>query len=351
MAPTSLKTALLNVYGNLDLSLGIVRSLFNDFYKQNQDFYKSHPSIFPYGSIRALLTILEWPPFYERLDDYPDEGEPGWSEEVQGVTHDGENWFFAQNPNDAPKLWKFPVGHDLDQDVEGSNPSSGISNVGLPPSLSEYIHAGDIDYYDGHIYVPLQFGQPRKIAVYDAQSLDFIAAGDLEANGTAAWCAISPLNGLLYESKFYESDESSSDTTVSVYQRHLKANGLTLTYQGEFELFDSNGSKIILKRIQGGAFSKNGHLYLVSDSKDDNAGIYGFDMISGRKRFYQNISYDWNWPELEELEGITIWDLASRGAPSIHGQIHVILLDNDIHDDDNIYFLHFRVSGAAQDKI
>jgi hypothetical protein len=175
------------------------------------------------------------------------------------VTHDGENWFFTQNPDDAPKLWKFPVGHDLDEDVDGSNPSSGISNVGLPSSLSGYIHAGDIDYYDGHIYVPLQFGQPRKVAVYDAQSLDFIAAGDLEANGTAAWCAISPLNGLLYESKFYESDESSSDTTVSVYQRHLQANGLTLTYQGEFELFDSNGSKIILKRIQGEAFSKNGH--------------------------------------------------------------------------------------------
>jgi hypothetical protein len=41
----------------------------------------------------------------------------------------------------------------------------------------------------------------------------------------------------------------------------------------------------------------------------------------------------------EEPEGITIWDLGDGRAPRITGQLHVLLLDNEVYDD--IYLKHY----------
>ncbi|HXW11747.1 MAG TPA: hypothetical protein VD694_03220 [Nitrososphaeraceae archaeon] len=61
------------------------------------------------------------------------------------------------------------------------------------------------------------------------------------------------------------------------------------------------------------------------------------------------VPYDPSYLEKEELEGITIWDADVNGtAPFIEGQIHLIMLDNDVSPDD-IYFKHFRVT--EKDKI
>ena len=38
-----------------------------------------------------------------------------------------------------------------------------------------------------------------------------------------------------------------------------------------------------------------------------------------------------------------MFPLASDVAPSITGQIHVVMLDNDWWNDDDLYFKHFRL--------
>ena len=50
----------------------------------------------------------------------------------------------------------------------------------------------------------------------------------------------------------------------------------------------------------------------------------------------------------EEIEGLTIWDLDDGRAPSIEGQVHVILLDNDTLFNDDFYFKHMRATTLSK---
>lgn len=347
MSVISVRDAWWSRYGPLDLSQGLLGAVLNPF-------WQTHRQAFPYRSIKTLLADAAWPKHYEYVGDYPDASALGWTKEVQGVTHDASHWFFTQNPDDQPRLWKFPLYHDLAAKVEGADPNKGILITGLPASLHGYHHFGDLDYYQGHLYISLQGkGRPPKIVVYDAQTLDFVAAADLPGPGGGAWCAVNPINGFLYGSRFYELEENPTELTLSVYEPTFQESTFKLTYLGEIELFDANGAKIVLKRLQGGVFSQRGHLYLVSDNQDAVAqgGIWGFEMVRGRRTFHHSVSYLPDFPDYEELEGITIWDLDATGAPNIGGQIHLIMLDNDAGDNDDIYLKHFRVNAVDRDKV
>src|SRR4030095_2699791 len=56
-------------------------------------------------------------------------------------------------------------------------------------------------------------------------------------------------------------------------------------------------------------------------------------------------AYEFNTTNLEEPEGLTFWDLDADGrAPGLRGQLHVVLLDNDITNDDDAYVKHYRLS-------
>jgi hypothetical protein len=49
----------------------------------------------------------------------------------------------------------------------------------------------------------------------------------------------------------------------------------------------------------------------------------------------------------EEPEGLTLWDLDDGRAPNIHGQLHVLLLDND-DSADEVYIKHYGAGSVAQ---
>ena len=47
----------------------------------------------------------------------------------------------------------------------------------------------------------------------------------------------------------------------------------------------------------------------------------------------------------EEPEGLTFWDLDADGrAPGLRGQLHAVLLDNDLLTADDVYVKHYRLS-------
>jgi hypothetical protein len=353
----SVKTAIKNIFPMIDLRKGIKGSLLHDFYNK-------YPKTFPYKkSVRSLLKALEWPKpeNYETILEYPEGVTFDWGDLGQGVANDGKNWFFSGQY----ALWKIPANYDLGGEIDEDTANvvrKDLDEDDMPELDSKGInHLGDLDYYKGHLYVPAERGKPPvEIALFDAKTLRYInSSGPLTAQKEfASWCAINPLNGYLYSSK--------SDTnSLCVYERAVLANtsigifGLELTFVGNFDLFDEDGNPIFVNRVQGGVFSKNGHLYLVSDkahgTRDKgevpNSGIFGFDMITGRRMIHKVVPYDPSFHIDEELEGIDIWDLDSDGAPNIHGQIHLLMINYNYYENDNIYFKHYRITGGQKDKI
>lgn len=350
---------------------------------------------YPYSRLRALGEAAVWPqgqPPFEPTEnyDYPSNRENGWSEELQGVTHDDDCWYFSQKD----RLLKFPVGYDLNRpldddptvltagiprhDLDGSVLGADGSVVDpLPPGITGsehpgrdlqvlpdeirvvysgtygyYHHFGDPDWHSPYLYVPLESELsprlPPKLLVMDAQ-LRHVATAMLSLQASeASWAAINPLNGLLYSSEFNASK-------LCVYRPVVGARvgqgpvAFELQPVGFFPLYDYDGSERQLSRIQGGVFSRHGHLYLVSDVSEN--GVLAFDMSTGRRALWPlQVDYQPTKHVLfaevigDELEGITIWDqVESQGAPGIRGQLHLIMIDNYGSGDDDLYFKHYRV--------
>jgi hypothetical protein len=288
------------------------------------------------------------------INDYPKDRNNGWHHNVQGVTHDDRYWFVTQRY----RLWKFPVAHDLDGDVDGGEP--GVSYVDLDElSLPRYNHFGDLDHYAGRLYVPLEDADDGEttpaVAVFDARDLSLITHGRLPAqqhDKHAPWCAINPRNGLLYSSSSWINEDHGH---VQIYRRSPVVSG-ALQFVGTLTLRDEHGKNLSLDVVQGGVFSGRGNLYLVSDTAE--GGILGFDGETGRMIGHTVIDYDpegdssgiFDLDNKEELEGITIWDLDSGLAPGIRGQVHVLMVDHDVSSDDNLYFKHFRIRAADRDR-
>lgn len=118
-----------------------------------------------------------------------------------------------------------------------------------------------------------------------------------------------------------------------------------LDYVGTYTLRDEAGTPIVLDDVQGGAFSPNGHLYLVSDVA---GAIVSFD-ASGRRRSTTKVDYT-GWHSRQELEGLTFWDLDSGRAPNIRGQLHLTMAKRDTlaAHFNSVYFKHYQLADPAE---
>ena len=339
-------------------------------------FYVSGPAdAFP-KSIRMLIQSLEWPSGYTTTGnnyDYPKDREPGWSDNLQGVTHDNSSWYFTQ----TGILWRFPAGRDLnstlkptliapiigdegaisfaDTDAGAVSPIvAGVVGLTLSDKLKQLgcYHLGACNYYQGMVYVPIEGSTPPLVVAIQVSESSIlcdtknVAPLTNQAANQAPWCAINPLNGMLYSSSF-RIDQSG----LSVYRLSKNVGlGIKLDFVGMFALFDSAGNQKIIDRVQGGCFSNRGHLYLVSD---DGTGILGFDMLTGRQTAYIPVDYQPTTfgKSKEEIEDITIWDLDTGQSPGISGQLHLVMIDNLGSGADDLYFKHYKVAPQDKDKI
>lgn len=253
--------------------------------------------------------------------NYPHDRQNGWSNEAQGVTHDANNWYISNKWH----IQKYPVGTSVSSNswTRRNNRPGGCN------------HFGDLSFYGGDIFAPLE-GCPNgeeRIYVYDT-NLSVRRYGRLAAQTHASWVGINPVNGLMYSSDF-------RTNTLEVYSQHF-SNGSWLHPLYSVTLDRS------LNGIQGGVFSDNGYLYLTTSG--GQAGVHVFDVRGAsatRVRFIGPNGYKPGFPNYEEVEGITLWNLDNGRAPGISGQIHWLLLDNDSNDDD-IYFKHIRVNNPSR---
>jgi hypothetical protein len=265
--------------------------------------------------------------------DYPNNRTFMWSEKAQGVAHDNNNWFFSQ----AEYLWKIPVTVDLNQHYSDSYKSLGIIKISIPKKLREkgYSHLGDIDHFNGRIYVPLEGQYPLKLLIYRAADLKLLGVADFpQWQDSAPWVAIHPKTGEIFTSDFNPKD------TIGLYRYkiHWKKGIPKLHLSGTFQLrHPVTDRPIAVRRMQGGAFDPlNNLLMLASDSS--SGGLYAFDADEGKLKFQQFVNFSPGFPYYEEIEGLDVWHFPPGGQ--VRGSVHLLLLDNDVGPDD-IYFKHF----------
>jgi hypothetical protein len=317
-------------------------------------------------------NCAQCPSTHTYINNYPKDREPGWSDNLQGVANDESNWFFTQDA----RLWKFPVEYDLNRkislppfvsykDIHKFLPK-GVHMVGVPDQLDGYNHFGDLDYYQGYLFAPIYKKGSKKtpyIIVFRASDLSYVSSAPIKP--FAGWCAINPLNGLLYTSES-EVRTHGSDYRIYRYEidfdklRAKRMDFLKEYTRDRFSLSDEKGNPITLKSMQGGVFSKTGCFYTVNGYCEDTAGsetgIMVFDSRTGRRisrsKNGGNAPFNFEFhpgPKhvcKEEPEGITIWDVdvLKQRPPGISGQLHVIMIDNwPYTSDDDLYFKHYKI--------
>tara|TARA_R110000868_G_scaffold9349_10_gene46826 strand:+ start:4646 stop:6283 length:1638 start_codon:yes stop_codon:yes gene_type:complete len=321
------------------------------------------------------------------LGQHPKKQDNNWSDRLQGVTHDANNWYFTQ----LTKLWKFPFSHDLAKKLNGPNPSQKIYQVKIPEELAArgYNHFCDLDFFDGYLFVPVEgpknvystgsipyiiFKNPHPyLLVYKASNLKYIGKIELSMQSNAGWCAIHPITKELYTSS-NAIDHNNPTQKIHRYTidfNKLKQDEVVIVFKDYFALYNESGSRKqdIKKYMQGGDFSEDGqYLYLVngrasSDTEAKDGGVWVFNVKTGRKltksfsstsdfnshnntltSINENFKYEYHpgWRG-EEPEGITVGNVNGKGAPNIMGQVHVILLGNNPGRDDDVYFKHYQV--------
>jgi hypothetical protein len=303
------------------------------------------------------------------VEQMPIDAETSYSQECQGIAHDSGNWFVSQNvgpiPFLSPVLWKIPKGLNLADTFDCGEFGVECAYTRLTPSeLSQYDHVGDIDHYQynpttGFVLLSLENSEkavPPAIAVYDPVDLGYIAHAELgrppglPQPKNCPWVAVNPADGVVYTT--HDDAEGKAWKYEVNWGDLADERVMTLQYTGTLEFLDENGTPFDVGG-QGGAFSESGELFYSTnggvDTNYERDGIHVFDMET-RRRIARSPAtgedpkwyfwFPWDWGECEP-EGLTVWDLDEDQESSHSGQLHVLLLNNDIATDDNIYVFHY----------
>ena len=313
--------------------------------------------------------------FFKYLGTYPDDTHPGWHDEAQGLAHDRNNWFITQRDT----LWKVPVEVDLNHIFPRRRGVRRSSIADYPP-LSPFNHFGDPDYLEvdgrGYVVVPMQgeiedarltelceamglfgfcpsaFRMVQGIALFNSDNLEYVAHATAE-RGEMGWCAVD------HRGRLYAREVGRDDSILrydvdwhDLIRRATEArtrSGTVLAYVIRPSLSLRLASPA--NYGQGGEVSPSGELlYLVAD------GIHVIDLTTGQRLIESSNGYGIfnfaftlsEWPNpYTEPEGLTLWDLDDGRAPNIRGQLHVLILDNDVSEDE-ILIKHYSVGSVDQ---
>jgi hypothetical protein len=286
---------------------------------------------------------------------YPKYKDHDWTEAVNGVARDANFWYFTQQH----ALVKVPVTTGLDQNLKDNSEVVFVgdeNNETMPVWIpTNYVHMGDCDAYNGKLYIPVESDGKKRPALYvevNASDLSLSSSGTNPDSTVvdAPWVAINPKNGFLYTSDF-------NTNFIRVYSISHQGQQLVLTEQSHVNLLDQQGKPLTVYRIQGGAFSPSGKLYLSSDDAPDfgkpaiDHGIYGFQIGPNTARLQVHKVTPVNYADVvgansgDEIQGITIWDMTWPSGN--RNQIHHVTLDKDLGTDE-ITFRHYALSDPSK---
>jgi Ca2+-binding RTX toxin-like protein len=201
-------------------------------------------------------------------------------------------------------------------------------NTGIPQVLADmgFDHIGDIDYYNGKIYISLDSEagdyQNGHVAVLNASDLSYTGelyelVGDPtnEHNDVASWVAVDGANGLGY------GKEWQNGTTINIYNLD------DWSFKGTLEMDQS------LKNIQG-AKVLDGKLYF--SAHDSTKSVYSVDIATGHvEKLFDLPHFAGSY---NETEGISVRKLEDGGV-----EIRVeLIVDPDGEDIADEYTRVFR---------
>ena len=287
--------------------------------------------------------------YYLYLGNNPSDLEADWTDEAQGLAHDDTHWYISQRGF----LWRVPVDVGLNA-VSISTPGVIRRSLSSVPKLTAegYDHFGDISVHrfgqTDYLLVPIE-GGAAGLAVYVADSLTYIdhAAWPQQIQTHSSWVGVDEV-GNVYGSN-YDPVQEVYRYTINWLQL-LQSGTLSIQYAETITLRLEDGVGVAtLRHVQGGEFTADGGLlYLVAD------GIHVFDTfdwlrVQQSTNGSGHFDYEFHTGIGQEPEGITIWEFGDAPELLVRGQLHVLLLDNDI-DSDNIYLKHYtrtiRVDGS-----
>ena len=322
-------------------------------------------------------TAQEGPPPFESyllyLSEYPDHEENGWSENVQGISHDDNYWYITQ----TWELWKIPVGTNL---ASVDDPGGGVTyiNLGRVSQLAAYNHAGDLSYYEyggtGYLLIPLEGSPGPGLGIFRADNLQHVSHASFPGVNSAAWAAVDA------QGRVYTSDDNYVNRVMCYeidWQQLHMSETLSIQRAANHDLYLRNpqGQSMNVRIIQGGDFSDGGRLLYLScgfygEHVAATDGVHVFDVATGKQVAHSangadpfNFEYDpiceFGHYSCDEPEGLTVWDMDDGRAPNVWGQLHVLVLDNDRSDwtpwdPDDVSLKHYShtiyVDGAYDDE-
>jgi Bacterial TSP3 repeat/Thrombospondin type 3 repeat len=326
-------------------------------------------------------------PVHTYLGNRPSSSDnPDWSENAQGIANDGQHWFFTNRYG----LYKYAANW---REVDGADDGK-LQVVSLPPELFPLgmDHFGDLDYYAGYLFVPFEdndedchwepscppYGTScvvcehnapyAIIGVFRASDLAFVDWVDVtDHQAKAGWLAIDPVEGLLYSSS------NLIDANSGLFRYSIDVGKIENGTQGDFlaparsvPVVEFDGLPVIgeFTYVQGGVFSPWGDLYLsvgkAGDSASDTHGglhllrrtldCSAFRIIESSVNVSDHAhdpvfayEYDPGSTGLgQEPEGIDWWNRDNDPNSRYPGQLHAILLDNQV-GDDQLWLKHYDV--------
>lgn len=349
-------------YDSGNLQNGLRASIFHPFYNQVE-----HWVCLPYQadegggviSVRKLLDGMMWPSLsdFVQLSNEPNDQTEAYSENVQGAAAYKDKYIvFSQyldeglpptTRNRRLVLWPLPGP------LVGQQPLRyyTITNNDVRP---EQKHPGSPDINKNILIVPMDEFVPPGIVSYELEDFSpFIkikkfsnypeSSPQGSRRDTNPWCAFTPNGQCIISSKFYNQGVPEIGNKIYFYDSKILSLD-TLPLIGEFSLKNTSGlGDADIRRIQSGKISPNGHLWLLSDSSDeDGGGLYGFCLITGLLKVHIPInggSFD------RELEGVFFYYFEPALNPySQYGIMHVVVLNGDLLESDNTYILHWNLN-------
>ena len=175
--------------------------------------------------------------------------------------------------------------------------------------------------------------------------------------GTAGWAAVRDRGArLLLHSSNATIVKGQELLTYSIDVKRLVRGKPLLkgTFSDPFVLRDEGDELLALDHIQGGVFSPEGCLYVVNGYPEyAGGGIQLFDPVNKRRvarstNGVGSFNFEFHPGKLdrEEPEGIDYFSVDSLRVPGVRGELHTILLDNDVApgDPDDVSIKHYDVS-------
>jgi hypothetical protein len=322
------------------------------------------------------ISRVLWTKKPSYIGNFPENRSRKMYDNIQGITHDVYYWYFSQKKEEKKK------GNTHDQRLYKFNASDNLSSG--HPIIAKKIrgygnHPGDITYFkhgsNEYIFVPMYKSSHQsttsRILVFRASDLELVVASKRYPTLKGpSWVALDP-SGRLYHNNSDILPEPGK--RIQVYDvdwnKIANKNPDFLTHLREFPLYREDGRefgtddgtenyKIQLKFQQGATFSPTGNLFFMSHGgrkvPPSLSGIKVFNALTGEiiyrsdtTRMPFKFQFDPQWyKKHEEPEGLTFWDLDdpnAPNAPNISGQLHVMLIRNDILSHDDFYIKHYRL--------